>query len=90
MKYIRLFMLTIWLPLASVQARPHSSSVASQVLHNTRRFSFGILHASKAKRTCAVVIRRHEEELTMLVVAVGLRELPDGTLRLIIASAAKN
>ena len=49
-----------------------------------------VLHATEADSLRPVVARRHEEQLAVLVVPVGLREVPDGALRLIMISTAQN
>src|SRR5882757_3696824 len=47
-------------------------------------------HTAKPDRARAVPSGRHQEQLAVLVVAVGLREVPDRSLRLIGAAAAQD
>src|SRR5271170_1622368 len=51
--------------------------------------SFHILHATKAESSGTVIAWRHQQKLAVLIIAIGLREVPDRTLRLIMASSAE-
>src|SRR5277367_3186875 len=64
-----------------------------------RRFRFwdretgnllGILHAAKAQSSGAVIAWGHQQQLAVLVVAIGLREIPDRALRLVMTSSTKD
>src|SRR6516164_8052881 len=55
-------------------------------------FSYALLaipYTAKSQGSGSVVARCHQQELSMLVVAIGLRKIPYRALRLIVAATAK-
>src|SRR5579863_2923462 len=51
---------------------------------------FRILDAAKSDGPGAIVTGRHQQQLSVLIVSVGLGEIPHRTLRLIVAAAAQD
>src|ERR1700676_3555115 len=47
-------------------------------------------NAAKAQRARPIFAGGHQQKLSVLIVAVGLREVPNGPLWLVIAPAAQN
>src|SRR5258708_3649736 len=54
------------------------------------RSSFRVLYATESQRARTIVTGSHEEQLAMLFVSVGLREVPDRALRLIMTASAND
>src|SRR6476659_353573 len=50
--------------------------------------SLRVTDASKPNASGAIIRWGHEQNLAVLIVAIGLRKIPDRTLRLIVAAAA--
>src|SRR5579862_5513546 len=49
-----------------------------------------VFNAPEAERAGAIVSRSHQQELAVLFVAICLRKVPDGSLRLVVAPSADN
>src|SRR5664279_2912572 len=72
------------LRLTSIRAGSDRSRVKQ--VHRSLR----IHYAAETQRAGAVFPRRHEQQFSMFVQAVGLREIPARALRLIVTAAAQN
>src|SRR5579884_271449 len=59
--------------------RPHTLVVLTRILNTAE---------PDCRRT--IVTRSHQQQLAVLVIAVCLREIPDRTLRLVVAAAAED
>src|ERR1700722_19062597 len=66
----------------SARSNPFASRSVSSLLR--------VANAAKSERARAVFARRHQQQLSMLIELVRLREIPHRSLRLVIASAAQN
>ena len=57
--------------------------------HETNRL-LCVFDTTKTNRSGPIFARRHEQEFAVLVEAIGLREIPQRSLRLVIAAAAQD